>query len=67
MNFFCFSGGGGNGRGATKKIVYLKSRWSEYKKYCVKFPLNKLSILNIFCISWGGGPGRGATKKVSVP
>ena len=47
--------------GNKKKLVYLKSRWGEYKIYCVKFPFKKLSIFEKKCISWGGGHGRGAT------
>ena len=53
-----------NSEEIQKKLVYLKSRWGEYKKYCVKFPCKDGSMIDIFCISWGGGHGRGQQKKL---
>ena len=45
----------------SKKLVYLKSRWGEYKILHIKIINKKWSIFDIFCISWGGGHVRGAT------
>ena len=56
---------GGNN---IKKLVYLKSRWGEYKIYCVKFPFKKLSIFEKKNAFHGVGVmGGGQQKKVSVP
>ena len=47
-----FMGWGSREGGNKKKLVYLKSRWSEYKIHCVKFPFKNYQFL-IFSVFHG--------------
>ena len=49
----------GGGQQPQKKLVYLKSRWGEYKIYICKFPIKKLSIFEkkMNFMGWGSREG----------